>query len=107
MFVPALCEASLDVALAHVKDLPKSVGAVLTDKNSNRHVKVGTLVAAALHTVRVEGIFKDKLLKELSLLRRLTLQLRDNLWWLDVMQEWILWQKLMGLLLWSRRPSWL
>ena len=105
MFVPALCEASLDVALAHVKDLPKSVGAVLTDKNSNRHVKVGTLVAAALHTVRVEGIFKDKLLKELSLLRRLTLQLRDDLWWLDVMQEWILWQKLMGLLLWSRRPS--
>ena len=62
MLVPALCEASLHIALAHVKGLPESVGAVLADEDAKRHVKVSALVAAALDTVCVEGVFQDELL---------------------------------------------
>ena len=73
VLVPALSEASLYIALAHVKGFPKGMGTVLADENSESHVEVGALVAAALDAVRVERIFQNELVKELSLLRRLSL----------------------------------
>ena len=56
MFIPALREARLHIALIHVESFPVDVGAGLADENAKRHIEVRALAATALNAVGVESV---------------------------------------------------